>query len=751
MSPPALFKRPSGATLPEPDGVDTRSLMLEAIALHRTGRRHEARALYRRVLVADPAQADALHLTGLAELQDGHPQRALDWFERSLLVVPDHVDALIHRGTALRALGRPDDALNALDHAVNLAPRQATAFNARAAVLLDLGRPEEALPDLDRCLALRPGLPEALFNRGHTLARLGRDREALAACRAALAGLPDNATLLNEIGTLLRRQGLAREALEHFERGLGLAPGHAALWVNRGHALAESGLLEAAADSYRHADSLEPDLPLLAGHRLLVAQQTSDWATVDALLPRVTAGLTADGTDRTDHVNRSARADRAVCEPFVALLSPLTAAQQRRCAEQHARAFAPQPWRAPVGTSIGTSIGAPAGTPGRKPGASPALRPLRIGYYSADFKEHPTAQLVTGVLEQHDRRRVEVFGFSLGPAGEDPARLRVRAAVDQFVDVAACTDQEVVDLSQALEIDIAVDLGGWTRGCRGGIFARRAAPVQAGWLGFAGTTGSAAIDYLVADAVVAPPGSEAEFSETLARLPVCYQANDRSRPALTGSKHVPLARERLGLPEGAFVFCCFNHAAKIGADVFDLWMSLLRDVPGSVLWLLAGPAGAMQRMRARAQARGVSAHRLVFAPRCPAARHLARHAHADLFLDTWPYNAHTTASDALWCGVPVLTRRWPTFAGRVGASLLKAVGLPELITDSDEDYVATARTMARDPGRLLALRHRLATTGREGPLFDAAHHARGLESLYEAMWTRHVHGLPPAPLTATAA
>jgi predicted O-linked N-acetylglucosamine transferase (SPINDLY family) len=695
---------------PPPSPADA---LRQAVELHRSGQVDAARALYAAILAADPRQADALHLMGVAEHQLGRPASALDWFDRALAIAPALADAHANRGAALRDLREPRQALASLDRALALVPRHAVALNNRGAVLLDLGRPREALDDIEQSLRIAPGQPLALYNRATALVELGRDREALAACNAALAALPGHPELLNHRGNLLRAQGSAQAALDDYDHALRAAPGHVAALVNRGHALADLGRHEAARDSYERAYVIAPDMPYLPGHLLHASLRTAHWSGLDDLAARI---------------RRELAAGHPACEPFVALLAPLAAAHRRRCAELHATRVA--------------SASRPPAEP--LPAAAGAPRPLRIGYFSADFHDHPTARLAAGVLEAHDRARVEVLAFAFGPRREDAMRARLRAGVDHFIDVAGCCDQEIVELARAIGIDIAVDLGGWTRASRGGVFARRAAPIQAAWLGFAGTTGAPEMDYLIADDIVAPPGCEAEFSEALARLPDCYQPNDRARPIAPE----PPARAALGLPPDGFVFCCFNHVAKIGPQVFTVWMTLLRHVPGSVLWLLEGDAAAAPRLRAQAAAHGVAPERLVFAPRRPAPEHLARHAAADLFLDTWPYNAHTTASDALWAGLPVLTRRAPVFSGRVAASLLAAAGLPELVTDSDGDYCRLALALAHDRPRLDALKRRLRETRDHCPLFDTRRFAGALESLYETMWARHRAGQRPAALRA---
>jgi predicted O-linked N-acetylglucosamine transferase (SPINDLY family) len=365
-----------------------------------------------------------------------------------------------------------------------------------------------------------------------------------------------------------------------------------------------------------------------------------------------------------------------------------------------------------------------------------------VGYFSADFSNHATLHLLAGLFEHHDRVKFEVTAFSFGPESQDPMRRRLEAACE-FIDVRERPDREVALLARERQIDIAVDLKGFTQDCRPGIFALRAAPVQVSYLGYPGTLGAPYMDYLIADRVLIPPESAQFYSEKIVYLPDSYQVNDAARVI---AERV-FSRAELGLPAAGFVYCCFNNNYKITPATFDGWMRILRQVPGSVLWLLEDNAGAAGNLRAAAEARGVSAARLVFAPRLPVADHLARQRAGDLFLDTLPCNAHTTASDALWAGLPLLTCLGESFAGRVAGSLLAAVGLSELITGSQAEYEALAVGLARDPGRLAGIRTRLAAQRLTAPLFNTELTTRRLEAAYEALVERHRAGLVPGHMS----
>ncbi len=363
---------------------------------------------------------------------------------------------------------------------------------------------------------------------------------------------------------------------------------------------------------------------------------------------------------------------------------------------------------------------------------------IRVAYLSADLREHPVAYLMAELFERHDRRRFETVAVSFGSAAPSAMRTRLQQAFDRFLDVRAMSDREVAQQLRAMEIDIAVDLMGITAEARTGILALRAAPVQVNYLGFPGSMGADYIDYLIADRYLIPEQQRQHYAEQVVYLPDTFQANDATRPLAAAPR-----REALGLPESGFVFCSFNNSYKLTPEMFTLWMRLLQGVAGSVLWLV-GNAVVEANLKREAASRGVEPGRLVFAPRVGYAEHLARCAAADLFLDTLPFNAGTTASDALWSGLPLLTCSGEALAARMAGSLLQAVGLPELVTTTLAEYEARALALAREPRVLADLRARLTHNRGSAPLFDSDRFRRHLEAAYIGMWERQQRGEPPA-------
>ncbi len=753
-----------------------------ALARHQQGRLAEAEAAYQALLQAHPGHAGALHLLGLAHFQRGDAaaaarligeslardgrnavahnnhgavllalgrlEEALAAFERACALKPDYAEALNNAGNALVSLGRPAEALDRYRRALELGLRSATLHVNRGIALQGLGRPDEALAAFDEALAMAPDSPDALANRGEALRRLGRYREALESLDRALALAPAHPQAHNNRGAVLFQAGSPGEALESYRRAVRARPGFGDALANQAQALVALGrhdeaiaccdqaigldpgrarphwqralaLLgarrpEDALPGVERALALDPDLPYAPGMRLYLRMLLCEWEGFEADCARLVAGVLAG---------------RKVAQPLALIGIPAPAQAQLACARTFSRDLHP-------GEEAVTRAGAPGGD-GR----------IRVAYLSADFRDHPVAHLVAELLERHDRARFEVTAVSLGPPSDDPWRRRIEEGVDRFVDGAALADARVAGLVRELGTDIAVDLTGYTAGARTGILARRCAPVQVNFLGFPGTMGADFIDYLVADSTVVPPGHEAFYAEKVVHLPHCYLPNDSTKRVSERA----FRRAELGLPEDGTVFCCFNSSAKITPGAFAAWMRLLRQVPGSVLWLRGAAPAARANLRRHAREAGVAQERLVFAEKMDdLSEHLARHRAADLFLDTFPYNAHTTASDALWAGLPVVTWLGETFASRAAASQLHALGLPELVARTADEYEALALALATDRERLAAVRARLDSRRRESPFFDAGLFARHLEAAFAAMHERRCRGLAPAPIGVPA-
>jgi predicted O-linked N-acetylglucosamine transferase (SPINDLY family) len=522
----------------------------------------------------------------------------------------------------------------------------------------------------------------------------------------ALALNPNLAEAHNNRGSTLHSLLDYTAALASYDKAIELNPDYADAHANRANTLLTLKEFPAALASFERTLAIQSDFEYVRGMRLYLKRLLCDWSNSETECAELQAAIL--------------RGERAAL-PFATLALIESPAVQRHAAEIYAQEKFPQ---RVSDNAIPTHA---------------AHEKIRIAYFSADFYNHATSYLMAELFEQHDRSRFEIVGFSFGPSATDTMGKRVSAAMDRFIDVRAMNDTEIAHLSRSMEIDIAIDLKGYTRDHRAGIFAERAAPIQVSYVAYPGTMGAPYMDYLIADSTIIPSELRQHYTEKIVALPASYQPNDSHR-RISGT---PATRAAQNLPESAFVFCCFNNAYKITPEVFDSWMRILTRVEGSVLWLLEDNATTSVNLRAEAMRRGVSPERLIFAQPVALAEHLARLSLADLFLDTLPYNAHTTASDALWTGVPVLTRIGETFAGRVAASLLRAVGLPELITNTPQEFEQLAIDLAHDPIQMQSLREHLKAARTTAPLFDTAAYASHLEAAYIAMYWRHTAGLAP--------
>jgi len=675
--------------------------MLLADALRDVGARLAA------LLLRADSRASILVNRGNALRDLKRPEDALAMYERALRLKPGSAEALNGRGKTLLDLGRPEDALASHDSAIRLKPDYAEAFYYRGNALLYLKRLDEALASYEGALRLNPDYADAHYNRGIVLQRLRRAEEALESYDRALQLRPDDAEALNNRGNVLIDLKQPDLAVASYERALSCKPDYANACYNLGLALQDVNRPEEAVPYFSRALELVPDYPFAKGKLLHAKMLCCDWDRLSQL---------------RDSIEADVGAGKNSCEPFEYQAISGSARQARLCAEMYAATNFP-----PSGIQLW------AGERYENPR-------IRIGYVAGEFREHATAILITGLLERHDKRRFETYAFDNGWDDESEIRGRINRAVGEIVDITRLDDAQAAATIRERKIDILVDLNGYVGRERQGIFCYRPCPVQVNYLGFPGTLGADYFDYILADPHVIPPQHEAFYNERIVYLPDTYQVNDSKRRI---SERIP-SRAEVGLPETGFIFCCFNKNYKITPEIFDVWMRLLREVGGSVLWLLEDNVAASRNLKREAERRGIAADRLVFAGRMKPGEHLARHRAADLFLDTLPINAHTTASDALWAGLPVLTCLGQTFPGRVAASLLNAVGLPELVAHDLESYEARALELATKPAWLSDIKARLEQDRASHPLFDTDRFRLHIESAYATMWERARRGEPPS-------
>jgi predicted O-linked N-acetylglucosamine transferase (SPINDLY family) len=672
----------------------------------------DAIAGYDRALAMQPSNVMALVHRGLVHRTMGRSQAALADFDRALALDPAHMEARYNRGVAMLDLERAGDALASFDAVMSAYHANAEMLNNRGVALWNLKRPAEALESYERALTLEPAFAEAWGNHGLALRDLRRYREALASFDRVLALEPNNAVAWNSRGNTLRDLKDHEAAIESYTRAIKARPDYADALINRGYTHWSLKQNEAGCADVERGLALDPGYPFARGELFHMRMYSADWQDFDS---------------RKAELEKLVLASKRAVQPFIFQAVVETPQSAQACSRTWAKDRYPA-------------------MPGRPHDPATRRDKIRIGYVSGEFRQQATAVLMAGLYERHDREQFEIVAFDSGYSDQTPMRARLEKAFDRWISVAAYSDQEIADIVRDNEIDILVNLNGYFGETRMGVFAHRPAPVQVNYLGFPATLGAPYIDYIIADTVVIPEDDQRFYDEQVVYLPDSYQANDDK-----GREMAPTpSRAEVGLPETGFVFCNFNNAYKLTPGTFDSWMRILAQVEGSVLWLLDSAPPYAGNLRREAAKRGVAPERLVFAPDIPTDQHLARLTLAGLFLDNLPYNAHTTASDALWAGVPLITRKGTAFPGRVAASLLGAAGLPELITESAADFEALAVRLARQPAELKSLRDKLAKNKASCALFDTDRFRKHIEAAYRTMWQRWLAGEKPSGFAVKA-
>ena len=691
-----------------PDFVD--AYYNRAHSLQQLKRYDEAIAGYGQVILLKPDFAEAYYYQGNALQRLKRYEDAVLSYNKAIAFKPDYAEAYLNRGLALYDLKRYEDAVISHDMAIVLNPDYAEAYSNRGLVLYEMEKFDDAVQSYDKAVLLKPDYAEAYSNRSLALICLKRFDDAIIGYDRVIAINPDFAKTYFHKGHIL--QGLKRheDAVISYDKAIELNPDYAEAYFNRGNVFRELKKYEDAIQNYDLALARNPDGAGWFVELMHLKMFICDWSTYALHCDQLTVNI-----DRY----------KKASPPFAVLALIDLPSIHKEVAINHVAYTYPS-------SQVLSDI--------QKPERGDKIR---IGYFSTDFRNHAMAHLIAELFELHDRSRFQIIAFSLGPDGHDDGmRKRVAAAFDRFIDVTDKSDKEVALLSRELRVDIAVDLNGFTAGCRTGIFAMRAAPIQVNYMGFPGTMGAEYIDYILADPTLIPESSKSYYTEKIAYLPNSYQVNDSKRRIAEKM----FTREELGLPKTGFVFYCFNNNFKITPYTFDRWMRIIQQVEGSVLWLFENNQFIAGNLQKEAERRGISKERLIFAKFMPPPLHLARQRLADLFLDTLPYNGHTTASDALWAGVPVLTCIGESFASRVAASLLNAIHLPELITKRYDEYEALAIELATHPEKLHDIKNRLAKNRLTTPLFDIKLFTHHIEAAYTEMYERYQADLSPEHL-----
>lgn len=768
-------KNESIKLLPRPNrSQQIDSLLEDGLRYFRQGNLQAVVPLFQKVLQIEPSNFDALHLLGVVAYQNQEFTSAANFIAQALVVDPLNANALNNLASALIELKRFDEAIEKLNlavsiksdyaealfnigncffktdkfemalekyrNAIRLKPNYVSALNNMGSVLIELGQFENAIHCFEQAIKSDPSFSDAFFNYGNALrklkcysesiekylkaldinpthvmaycnlgasfADLGRINEAEKSYLKAVDIQPKYAEAHYNLANVLKKQMRYEEALKSYDAALSLNPHLVEAYTNQGSLFAELKYLDLAVDRYSKALSIKPDSDFVLGQMLHLKMKQCDWSNFTEFTAAYIEGLLEQ---------------KKIMPPFAALGLIDHPALHLLCSKIYNKTKCPKSETRFKFTSLEKS------------------EKIRIGYFSADFHSHATTHLMAQLFELHDREKFEVFGFSFGPNIQDYMRLRVSAAFFKFFEVSAASDLTIASLARDCGIDIAVDLKGYTQDSRPGIFAEGAAPIQISYLGYPSTMGAEYIDYIIADSTVIPPEQQAYYSEKVIYLPECYQVNDSKRQISTKK----FTKSELGLPNNGFVYCSFNNNYKITPDMFDCWMRILLAVDNSVLWLLEDNEFASHNLRAEAVLRGVNSERLIFANRLPANEHLARHSCANLFLDTYPYNAHTTASDSLWADLPVLTLAGEAFASRVAASLLSSLKLPELITYSIAEYEERAIELANDVLGLQKLKQQLKANKLGAPLFNTQFFTHKLEDAYSQVYHQFLDGKSP--------
>jgi predicted O-linked N-acetylglucosamine transferase (SPINDLY family) len=699
--------------------MDVIRLLQQALSEHQQGRPESAKRFYQLILEKFPGQSDALHYLGVLYHQGGRTEDALGLLQQARDAAPHNPDILCNLGLLLNASGKPEEAVEVLGAALEVEPDLPALHNNLGNARLAIGDLTAAIESYRQAIRLDGGHVEAMVNLANAYMLAGRPDRGCAHCEAAIRLQPTFAQAHSMLGNLLASMDQLPAAIESHEKARQLAPDDASLICSLASCLERDRNWDEALGYFDAALAIDPACgPAISG-ALLLRRSTCHWSDLEASSRRF-----ADGVRR----------GQSGLTPFIYLSEPSTAMEQLACSRLWSddKARKMMPLRKQL-----------AFAHAREP-----VEKITIAYFSHDFRRHPTAYTKVGLFENHDRSRYRVLGYCNGPDDDSDIRKRVIAAFDTFRDVRGWPPTEVAKRIHADGVDILVDLKGHTLNAPTETFALRPAPIQVNYKGYPGTMGADFIDYIVADDFVVPEDDRASCSEKVVYLPETYWVDDRNRamPA------TPRSRQELGLPQTGTVFCCFNSSYKLSPELFAVWMEILESVADSVLWVQnSNPRCSLaDNLRREAAGRGIAAERICFAPRLPLKEYLALFRVADLFLDARPYNAHTTASDALWCGLPVLTCPGNTFSARVAGSMLRTIGLPELIAENLEDYRDTAIRLARYRDELARIRERLEMNRLTTPLYDTARLTRHMEAAYETMYQRWIDGRGPAHFSVPA-
>ena len=670
------------------------------------GNANEAIASYQKALQLKPNHTDAYNNMGMVLYEQCRFNEAIESYRKTVALEPSFADAHYNLGNALKHSGQLNKAIESYKNSLAINPNDAQVLNNYGHALKDYGEFDQAIKAFKRAIGINPDLTDAKINLDSAFEQKN-DLEKTITDYARIAKLEiGSAEILNFTGTLLFNKGYTSAALDRYKTALKIKPDFAGANSNIGMVLMEKGELEAALKSFKRALKIKPTMGVALSQAYHVAALMSDWAYVK----HIKKDLLSDQLDGLQSIyGLLALTD----EPTVHLKNSTTEVIKKY-------KFIPRFEISPCQGS----------------------KRIKIGYFSSCFRRHPISIQSVQMLEYQNKEQFETFAFHYGPDTNDDYNLRIRASFDHFINVSTLTDIEIADLAFKKGIDIAIELNGVMSRGRIGILAHRPAPIQINYLAYPGTMGADFHDYLIADHTVIPENQKGNYTENIIYLPDCYMPHDNTRQI----SDKQISRSDCGLPDYSFVFCCFNKSFKITPNEFDIWMRLLSKVKHSVLWLYKSNKWCEHNLQIEASNRGIDPSRLIFADKLPLDEYLGRLKLADLFLDTFNFNAHTTASDSLWAGLPIITKMGKGFAARVAGSLLKSIKIPELITTSEEEYEALALSLATNPDKLAAIKNKLAENRNCTPLFNTEAYTENLEKAYKQAYQRYADSLPPSEL-----
>jgi len=685
---------------------ELKTVLQQAAQAFQGGNFDGATLILQEILQNDISNADAIFDLGIAYAKANRFMEASTTFCCLQPYKNNDVKIPYNLGLIYSIQGMHHLAIDAYDLALTIQPDDVEVLINKGSTCNDLQNYVLALEVLEKATKIRPDIPEAWSNKGVALNNLNLYQESINAYSKAIKLAPTYHEAWSNKSVPLNQLKRFLEASNACDKALTLKPDYAEAWSNKGITLNELKRYDEAITHYDKALTLKPNI---------------DWVYGDLVHAKMKICSWPDLTDSLEIISKKVLANEKVSQPFSLIALHDNPLLHKKSSEIYTQSK--YPFNAVLGPVLKRS----------------GNQKIRVAYFSADFHNHATGYLMAELFELHDKSQFELVGFSFGPIANDEMRQRLEKSFDQFIEVRDKSDIEIARLSRELYIDIAVDLKGFTQDSRPGIFSYQAAPIQVNYLGYPGTTGADYIDYIIADETLIPSKLQSCYSEKVVYLPGSYQVNDRKRLI----SDTNFTRQELRLPKNGFVFCCFNNNFKIMPATFAGWMRILRAVEGSVLWLLQESPWVVDNLRCEALKHGVESSRLIFAERMPLSEHLARHRQADLFLDTFPCNAHTTASDALWVGLPVLTLMGQSFSSRVAASLLNAAGLPELITGTQVDYEDLAIELALSPNKLVNTKLKLANNRLSTPLFDTPLFTKNLEAAYIKIYKKYQADLQP--------